>query len=37
MIMTAGKSVLESSAVNNIRAALDFLEAFLVQRQKETV
>lgn len=35
--MTAGKSVLESSAVNNLKAALSLLEAFLVKRQKETV
>jgi hypothetical protein len=35
--MIAGKSVLESSTVKNIKDALDFLDAMLAKRFRETV
>jgi len=35
--MIAGKSVLESSTVKNIKDALDFLDAMLAKRFGETV
>ncbi|OXV07235.1 hypothetical protein Egran_05001 [Elaphomyces granulatus] len=37
LIMTAGKSILESSTVKNIKAAIDFLDAMLVKRLRETL
>lgn len=37
MIMTAGKSILESSIIQNITAAIDFLDTMMVKRLKETV
>lgn len=37
MIMTAGKSVLESITIPNIKAAIEFLDIMLVKRLKETV
>jgi len=37
LIMIAGKSVLESSTVKNIKDALDFLDAMLAKRFRETV
>ncbi|PKX90051.1 uncharacterized protein P174DRAFT_445075 [Aspergillus novofumigatus IBT 16806] len=36
-IMTAGKSVLESSTIQNLRAAFHFLDTFMVKRLKQTV
>jgi hypothetical protein len=36
MIMTAGKSVLESSTIKNIKAALLFLDEMMVRRLKAT-
>lgn len=37
MIMTAGKSALESITIPNIKAAIEFLDIGLVKRLKETV
>jgi hypothetical protein len=35
--MTAGKSVLESATIPNLRAAFQFLDAFMLKRLKQTV